>query len=164
MGKTFDRCIYCFAPKTEPGPCPRCGYDNGLCDPPGWWLSPGTILKGRYMVGRYLDETPEELCYLGWDLGTDTQVEIVEYYPASLLTRDITHSERVSCIPGCEADFEKGKQAFFEKAKLFYNCVIRVDELVMDFFVRNNTCYYARKRKSPRSREDSRRPPRTAKT
>ena len=146
MGNTFDRCIYCFAPKDEPGPCSRCGYENGLCDPPGWWLSPGTILKGRYMVGRHLSGTPEELCYLGWDLGTDMKVEIVEFYPQELVTRDITHCEAVSCLPGKEQAFDAGKQKFFEKAKLYYNCVSRVNTLVMDFFVRNETCYYVRKR------------------
>lgn len=146
MGNTFDRCIYCFAPKDEPGPCSRCGYENGLCDPPGWWLSPGTILKGRYMVGRHLTGTAEELCYLGWDLGADMQVEIVEFYPQELVTRDITHCETVSCLPGKEQAFDAGKQKFFEKAKLYYNCVSRVNTLVMDFFVRNETCYYVRKR------------------
>lgn len=146
MGNTFNRCIYCFAPKDEPGPCSRCGYENGLCDPPGWWLSPGTILKGRYMVGRHLNGTPEELCYLGWDLGADMQVEIVEFYPQDLVTRDITHCETISCLPGKEQAFDGGKQKFFEKAKLYYNCVSRVNTLVMDFFVRNATCYYVRKR------------------
>lgn len=153
MARRFDRCIYCFAPKDEPGPCPRCGYDNGLCDPPGWWLLPGTVLKGRYMVGRHLTGNETELCYLGWDLAKDTQVEIVEYFPADMVTRDITHSETLSCLPGCEEALEKGKQAFFEKAKLFYNCVIRVEELMMDFFVRNNTCYYVRKKK-PKEKKD----------
>lgn len=147
MGNTFDRCIYCFAPKDKPGPCGSCGYDNGLCDPPGWWLSPGTVLKGRYMVGRHLADTPEELCYLGWDLRQEIPVEVVEYFPAAMVTRDITHSEAVSCMPGNEAALEEGKQAFFEKAKLFYHCVSRVEELMMDFFVRNGTCYYVRRRK-----------------
>lgn len=154
MENTFDRCIYCFAPKAEPGPCPQCGYDNGLCDPPGWWLSPGTILKGRYMAGQHLTGTPEELCYLGWDLGTGALVEIVEYYPEAMVTRDITHCEEVSCLPGSEAAFESGKQKFFEKAKLYYTCVSRVNPVVMDFFVRNNTCYYVRIR--PREHPDSR--------
>ena len=38
---------------------------------------------------------------------------------------------------------ELGRQAFFEKARLYYRCAGRVDEqLQMDFFLRNNTCYY----------------------
>ncbi len=138
----FGRCIYCFEPKDRPGPCPACGYDNGLCSPPGWWLSPGTILKGRYVVGQHLKSTPEQLVYLGWDIRKSCRIKVVEYFPVAYVTRDITHSEAVSCIPGCKDDLEKGRQAFFEKAKLFYTCVSRVSkDLDMDFFVRNDTCY-----------------------
>lgn len=149
MGKCdeFDRCIYCFAPKENTGVCPKCGYDNGLCNPPCWWLSPGTILKGRYIVGQHLNSTATELTYLGWDLQQKCLTEIVEYYPERYVTRDITNSDELSYLPGNEKILEEGKQTFFEKAKLFYNCVSRVEELMMDFFVRNNTCYYVRKRK-----------------
>ena len=144
---TFDRCIYCFAEKEEPGPCPKCGYEDGLCDPPGWWLSPGTVLKGRYLVGRHVSSTAKELHYLGWDLQRECTVEVVEYYPAQLVTRDITHCEDISCIPGNEEALDAGRQQYFEKAKLFYQCVSRVEELNMDFFVRNNTCYYVREKR-----------------
>lgn len=143
----FERCIYCFSPKMVPGPCPVCGYDNGLCSPPGWWLMPGTLLKGNYVVGQHLNSTSTELSYLGWDLENECLVEIVEYYPENLVTRDITNTAAVSCKPGCEEELEIGKQTFFEKAKMFYNCVIRVEDLFMDFFVRNETCYYVRRRK-----------------
>jgi len=148
MGKVehFNRCIYCFEKKTAPGSCPVCGYDNGLCDPPGWWLSPGTVLKGHYVVGKHIASTPTEITYLGWDIWMNHDVEVVEYFPEAWVKRDITDSETVSSIPGCEAQIEAGRQAFFEKAKLFYRCVSRVEELTMDFFVRNNTCYYVRRK------------------
>ena len=151
---TFERCIYCFAPKSEPGSCTSCGYDNGLCNPPCWWLSPGTVLKGRYMVGKNLNTTANELTYLGWDLQKEETVEIVEYYPEKLVTRDITHSANVSCVPGNEEALEQGRQAFFEKAKLFFQCVSRVETIMMDYFFRNNTCYYVR-RKTPRSNDQN---------
>lgn len=148
---TFQRCIYCFAPKTEQGSCPHCGYDNGLCDLPGWWLSPGTVLKGRYVTGRNLNNTDTEITYLSWDLQLEKTVEIVEYFPEGSVTRDITHSDEVVTVPGHEAVVEAGRQAFFEKAKLYYNCVSRVEkDLQMDFFLRNNTCYYALRRKPRR--------------
>ena len=144
---TFDRCVFCFAPKEENGGCPRCGYASGLCDLPGWWLAPGSILRGRYVVGRNLRSSQEHIAYLGWDLEREQTVEITEYFPEGLVTRDITHCEDVVTVPGKEDRVEEGRQAFFEKAKLFYNCVSRVEEeLMMDFFLRNNTCYYVIKR------------------
>ena len=144
---TFDRCIYCFAPKEEEGECCRCGYENGLCDLPAWWLSPGTVLKGRYITGRNRTCSDTEITYLAWDLEQEQTVEITEYFPEGRVTRDITHCDDVVIIPGCEEAVEQGRQAFFEKAKLFFQCVSRVEKnMTMDFFLRNNTCYYALRR------------------
>ena len=149
----FGRCIYCFAEKSTEEQvniesCPKCGYSNGICDMPVWWLTPGTILKGNYMVGKPLEEKEDELTYLGWNIKGGFEVEITEYYPKAIVRRDITVSEQVNCIPDREDNFEKGKEGFFQKAKLFYKCVSRVKPLEMNFFVRNNTCYYVRKRVS----------------
>ena len=124
----------------------KCGYDHGLCDLPGWWLPPGSMLKGRYMVGKSLSSNDHQITYLGWDLETEKTVDIAEYFPRALVTRDITNSEEVVTVPGREAQVDAGRQAFFERAKLFYQCAGRVEELMMDFFLRNNTCYYILRR------------------
>ncbi len=142
--KQFDRCVYCFAKKEADAPCPVCGYAWELTDPPGWWLLPGTVLKNRYVVGRHQATQDTALIYLGWDEAKERLVDIVEYFPGTLVTRDITTSDKLNCIPGKEAQLEAGKQAFFEKAKLYYRCVSRVEPLDMDFLVRNETCYYIR--------------------
>lgn len=141
---SFARCVNCFAPKQEPGSCTHCGYESGLCAPPCRWLMPGTILKGRYVVGRQRSSNEEQIQYLAWDLQREQTVELVEYFPRELATRDITLSEAVVCIPGKEALLEMGKQQFFERAKIYFQCVSSLQDLVMDFFVRNNTCYYVR--------------------
>ena len=145
--REFNRCICCFAEKENKESCPVCGYENGFYGMPGWWLTPGTIIKGTYMVGKALSETEEELTYLGWDLGRECLIEITEYFPKAYVKRDVTVSDKVNCIPGDEEGLETGKQAFFEKARLFYKCVSRVQKLEMDFFVRNGTCYYVREKK-----------------
>ena len=156
MGKIeeFNRCIYCFAKKeNHKAKCPVCGYENGICNLPPWWLTPGSLLKGFYMVGKAIAEKEDELIYLGWDLKRNCQIEIAEYFPKENVTRDITVSDKVNCIPGHEDAFEEGKQKFFKKAQLFYKCVTRVRELDMDFFVRNETCYYVRDREQRKGRE-----------
>lgn len=154
-----DRCIYCFAPFTEGQQekreegrsghrtCPVCGYEDGLCMPNIRWLLPGTILRGSYMVGKLLEERENELIYLGWDLENDQLVEIHEYFPEKWLERDVTASDQVNCRPGLEEAFDKGRQDFFEKAKIYYQCTSRIRDVFMDFFVRNGTCYYVRERK-----------------
>ena len=155
----IKRCIYCFAPlneghqeekedqKSKHSTCPVCGYEDGLCMPNIRWLLPGTILKGSYMTGKLLEDREKELIYLGWDLEKERKVEIHEYFPESWLERDITASDRVICKPGLEEHFNNGKQEFFEKAKIYYQCMSRLRKVFMDFFVRNDTCYYVRERK-----------------
>lgn len=138
----FDRCIYCFSPKVYPGPCSSCGYENGLCCDPVWWLSPGTLLKGQYMVGKHLKSTQDTLCYLGWDLQRQCYVQIVECYPEELVTRDITNSEQISCFPGKEAALEAACREFQEKANRCSECADRAGETPLDVFSRNGTCYY----------------------
>jgi len=145
--RKFDRCIYCFEEKVNnETSCPACGYEDGRVSLPVWWMTPGTILKGRYMIGRDLEENREKLVYLGWDMKKNCRVEITEYFPKDYVTRDITRSDNVCCIPGMEEALEEGRQEYFEKAKTFFQCIVRVEDLKMDFFLRNNTCYYVREK------------------
>lgn len=144
--REFERCIYCFAEKGKEECCPVCGYENGYCDMPGWWLMPGTIIKGAYMVGQAMEESETELTYLGWNLSENRRLVIKEYFPKALVKRDVTVADAVSCIPGKECLFEQGRQEFFDRAKLYYDCVSRVEPLKMDFFLRNETCYYVKEK------------------
>lgn len=143
MEENFDRCIYCFAPR-QGDACPACGEPASAA----WQLRPGSILKGRYMAGSTLSETEECIHYRGWDLLRDAPVEIGEYFPRALVTREDTGA--VACLPGKEPELESGRQAFFERVKLFYDCASTNGKSNMDFFTRNGTCYYTRKpRKAP---------------
>lgn len=142
MDERFDRCIYCFAPRQE-GICPACGEPA----PAAWQLRPGMILKGRYMAGSPLSETAECIHYRGWDLVKDVPVEIGEFYPKALVTRNAAGA--VVCAAGREAELEAGKQAFFQRVKLFYDCASPNSKAALDFFPRNGTCYYVRKPRRP---------------
>lgn len=141
MDFSFHRCPHCFAPLTETGTCTACGEQEAAPNR----LRPGTILKGRYMAGDALSQSPEDIRYRGWDLAKNTQVEIAEFFPQSLVTRD--NSQCVVCPCEHKAEFEAGKQAFFERAKQFYDCLKASSRETMDFFVRNDTCYYVRRPK-----------------
>lgn len=147
--REFNYCVYCFSKKENiDGSCPHCGYEAEYLGLPGWWLPPGTVLKGNYMVGKPLDEKEDELHYLGWDIERKLLLEIVEYFPKQWVTRDVTATEQVNCFPGKESLLEEGRQQFFEKAKLYFQCVSRVEDVLhMDFFFRNQTCYYIRQKK-----------------
>ena len=147
----FERCIYCFAESDGDGPCPVCGYADGLCEFPVQYLLPGSILKGRYMVGKQLRTREKETTYLGWDLTLEGLVEITEYYPPELVTRDVTRSDDVVIRPGAEEAFASGCREFEEKVRLFVSCISRIKDVRMDFFSRNRTCYYAREAKDKKN-------------
>lgn len=149
MEFSFQRCPHCFAPLVGSGVCPVCGEQEAA---PGRLL-PGTILKGRYMAGDALAQSPEDIRYRGWDLVKSTQVEIAEYYPQSLVSRD--NGQCVVCAREREAEFEAGKQAFFERARSFYECLSAAGRETMDFFVRNGTCYYVRRLKTTDMPQDA---------
>ncbi len=148
--KKFNRCIYCFARseqragKDENVSCPVCGWQDGLYLILSWQLPPGTILKGRYVTGKVLKTEEEQLVYLGWDLKRKCKVKINEYYPQKWLFRDNTASSQVNCAAGHEKEFEQGIQDYLSRARLYYSCTIRVKEIFMDMFTRNETCYYVR--------------------
>lgn len=126
----------------------KCGYEPGACDLPARWLPPGSVLKGRFVTGKVLRHNPNQIVYYGWDLEGEQTVDIVEYFPTELVTRDITFSEDVVVIPGREAQVEAGRQDFSQRARFFYQCISQGEKEnpLLDFFFRNNTCYYVMKR------------------
>ncbi|MCM1224526.1 MAG: hypothetical protein NC548_59770, partial [Lachnospiraceae bacterium] len=65
------RCIGCMEEMREDGGrfCPHCGYDNSKTAPePPYAMRPGTILHGRYLMGRVLGQGGFGITYIGFDL------------------------------------------------------------------------------------------------
>ena len=80
-----DRCFGCM--EVHSGyPCPRCGYSPGG-NPLIYALKPGTILNGKYLVGRVLGQGGFGITYIGWDLQLERKVAIKEFYPSGHVTR-----------------------------------------------------------------------------
>ena len=94
----FKRCYGCMRELDAPGAvCPHCGFDN-TSDPgkqPGHMLACGTLLNGRYAVGRFLGQGGFGITYLGFDSWLDVPVCIKEYYPEGGAVRTMPHSGAV---------------------------------------------------------------------
>ncbi len=73
-------------------PCPKCGYTPAHSLTP-YALQPGTILNGKYLVGKVLGQGGFGITYIGFDLQLQRKVAIKEYYPAGLLNRKAESSE-----------------------------------------------------------------------
>ena len=81
-------CFNCFKPLAGPGPCPHCGYDAAAdAGKYPFALRPGSILNGRYVLGRVLGQGGFGITYIAHDDPTGRRVAIKEYYPSGLVGR-----------------------------------------------------------------------------
>jgi len=106
-------------------------------------LTEGTILAGRYSVGKAFGEGGFGITYMGTDTKLDMTVAIKEYYPTGFVNRNNTHSENITANTGdSEAFFNKGKDNFLNEARILAKFANEQGIVgVRDFFNENNTAY-----------------------
>ena len=111
-------CYSCFAEKSTAGTCPHCGYDPASDE--GKYpiaLRAGSILNGRYIVGRVLGQGGFGITYLAQDYQTKGLVAIKEYLPTEFAGRT-TGTYAVQVYSGDRREnFEYGKEQFLAEAK-----------------------------------------------
>ena len=124
--------------------CPRCGYDNSIPHDEGLYLKEGSVLNGKYLVGKALGQGGFGITYLGIDLGLKSKVAIKEYFPREACSRiRNTNYVRLTSRDGQEAaNFRSGVDEFKREAQTlakFKNSpsIARV----IEFFEENNTAY-----------------------
>lgn len=123
--------------------CPSCGYVRGTPPEEGTYLTPGSILQGKYMVGRVLGYGGFGVTYIGWDLFLNRKVVVKEYLPSDFSTR--MPGENVVTVYTNEEtnqQFIKGMKKFVEEAQSlaqFHSVPGIVD--VYASFEENNTAY-----------------------
>ncbi len=76
----LNKCLGCME-DIQGYPCPHCGYDpkTETADPS--YLQPETILAGKYLVGKVTEAAENSTAYLGWDIGLERKVSILECSP-----------------------------------------------------------------------------------
>ena len=140
----MNYCISCMLEIDQgAAECPYCRKKQSEEIPPHH-LMPGTILKGRFLVGTALGEGGFGITYIGRDLQLDMRVAIKEFYPNGYVNRNNTVAPVVSIATyGEHRDFfEAGRERFLREARIlarFSNEEGIVN--VRDFFEENNTAY-----------------------
>lgn len=136
-------CTYCFEEIFDSqGPCCSCGYVEGR-KPQDAVLATGTILMGRYTVGKVLGKGGFGVTYLAYDLKRESRVAIKEYMPDTLAYRTPGNTI-ISIYEGDkEESYRLGAEKFYEEAKTVsrfngHPNIINVQE----FFYENNTAYF----------------------
>ncbi|MCD7847429.1 MAG: serine/threonine protein kinase [Oscillospiraceae bacterium] len=134
-------CKYCMSPLGADGSCP-CGLNEENYVPAFHQLQPGTVLQGRYLVGKVLGEGGFGITYVGRELKLGLKIAIKEYYPSGSATRTSSQSSEVHSAYGNDDTFAKGKEKFLNEAKTMA-LLDRQPHIVAvkDYFEENNTAY-----------------------
>ena len=136
-------CPYCMHHLKEDGSCPCCGSKAAEYRSASHHLPPGSILKGRYAVGRVLGEGGFGITYLGMDTDLERRVAVKEYFPTCLVSRETSLSLSVTCYTQSYQDtYEKGRAQFLKEARTMAR-LENIPEIVqvLDHFQDNNTAY-----------------------
>jgi serine/threonine protein kinase len=83
--ETMAACPNCFGDLSA-APCPHCGWQPGGDNPPPA-LALGTLLDGRYRIGRVLGHGGFGITYLARDENLQLRLAIKEYLPRDCATR-----------------------------------------------------------------------------
>ena len=137
----FNRCYGCME-ETVSYPCPHCGYIPGGKGP-DYALRPGSILYGKYLVGRILGQGGFGITYVGWDLMLERKVAVKEYYPSGQVVRQPGAStlQWYGTEQATNAR-DSGKEMFLKEARKM-NKVRKIPQVVqvLDLFQENDTAY-----------------------
>ena len=135
------RCERCFAP-TVRAVCEHCGWPvQGHNEP--HQLPVGTLLGGRYQIGKVLGQGGFGITYLGWDRQERREVAVKEFFPASIVFRRCSLSMDVECGTGqMEPHFRSGRDRFLREAQ----ALAKLRDLegvvdILDLLEANGTAY-----------------------
>ena len=136
-------CYNCFQEReTSEGPCPYCGFDlaeNEKKFPVA--LRAGTVLNGRYIVGRVLGQGGFGITYLALDTQLNAKVAIKEFMPGEIATRQGT---TVSVMMDTKSEeFAYGAERFQEEARTLAKFIGNPNiAAVTSYFDENDTSYF----------------------
>lgn len=139
----MKRCWHCFEEYQDwEEACPHCGYREGQPARELYHLFPGTVLKGRYVVGQVLGFGGFGITYKAWDRDLETVVAIKEYYPSGLVNR-IPGEQQVLLFAGSRGrEYHFGLERFLNEARNMarfnsHKSIVNV----WNYFTENNTGY-----------------------
>lgn len=140
MNTELKLCMGCMNRKEYSGPCEICGYMDNTAYLPQY-LAPKTLLAGRYLVGRLLSHNGEGADYIAYDIEQERPVEIREYMPGTICTREKNRRE-VIVRDGCLPLYKSYLSEFADLYKTLMNsdetdCIRKI----YGIFAENNTGY-----------------------
>lgn len=137
-------CYGCFQNRPDrPGPCPLCGFDPTVSSRKyPLALPPGSILAGRYLVGKPLGQGGFGITYTARDLQTEKPVAVKEFFPEGMARRQTGTTQVFTDAPQTGA-FVYGREKFLDEACTLSHfvgqtCIVEV----YSYFEENGTGYF----------------------
>ena len=138
----MNKCMGCMS-DFRGYPCPACGYDPAKEQKGAFILHPGTILSGKFLVGKVLGQGGFGITYLGLDMALERKVAIKEYYPSGQVSRvpgtlSLVWSESQQAVSARR----EGMELFLKEARK----MARLEDIpgvvkVREVFLENETAY-----------------------
>lgn len=101
--------------------CPNCGYEEGTPPKEAYHIKPGSVLKGRYLIGKVLGFGGFGITYIGYDTVLNHKVAIKEYLPSDFSTR-MPEQQAITVYSGeREEQFTAGMEKFLDEARKLAN-------------------------------------------
>ncbi len=117
----LNKCLGCMEDLTE-YPCSKCGFDPRQTGNAEYALMPGTILAGKYLVGKVLGQGGFGITYIGWDIPLERKVAVKEYYPSGQVSRSPgTRNLTWYTTEAAERARRDGTQMFLKEARKMVN-------------------------------------------
>ncbi|MCM1245129.1 MAG: protein kinase [Roseburia sp.] len=96
--------------------CPYCGFNEAELRQESYYLAPGTVVGGKYIVGKAMSYGGYTVTYLGMDAEKNRKVMIKEYLPSDFSTRSEGDSEVTIYSGDAQEQFEQGLTTFLNEA------------------------------------------------
>ena len=98
--------------------CPHCGFNESTYKQESYYLNPGTIVGGKYIIGKVLKYGGHTVSYLGMDAEVNRKVIIKEYLPSDFSTRSEGETEITIYSGDAKEQFEIGLTNFLNEANV----------------------------------------------
>ena len=137
------RCLGCMTELEDSMEvCPACGYEQGAGAQEPYYLQPGSMLMGKYVVGKALGHGGFGITYIGYDTLLNRKVAIKEYYPGNFVTRVPGQTGLTVYSGNAGKEFEAGLKSFISEARKLAQLTDTPEIVrIYDCFTENNTGY-----------------------
>ncbi len=146
-------CLGCFRENNSGSPvCPSCGFDKNAYNETAaekMYLTAGTILQGKYLVGKMLGAGGFGITYQAFQMTLDRVVAIKEFFPSNLVVRGEEEGHKGRDInvkvlgAGSREIFDRTLSSFVTEGRNLASINLPGVVGIYDCFRENSTAYLA---------------------